>query len=730
MRWVDRPAHEAHPFAILPSVRRLALNPRRIALFALGALLIGAALVPWGMNWLIVREIDFVFEARDAGAKWSLEWRPRDPARAPNGYWIDLAEFAPADARGKVTLPKAVWIHRRLPVYQIESISLKWHDSPGAGFLLHRVVETTRIIGAVRHRERPLSPRLPPRGAWFAAEDRFEISQPAGEVTIPPPARPFTDALIVWALTSGLVCVAAGVVRLAWRAACAATDAIQRLPRPVSIPRRHPVLASVAILATVGIPIWMFAWAPMLMGGDSVGYLEFADAFIRSPGIEHYNGWRLPGYAILLVPALLASEDFTVGIGILHCVLAILAPVLALAALRRRVSARWAWIGMLAIAADPMLIVWQRHVLAECTTTFLVMLLLWILVRFDDWCREKRPRFAALFLACALLGVLLAYCTLVRGNFQMALVLVPLFVGWSALRCLSWAKAAAVGAACLLAGSAVLAPFYVHIHRTFGMWGLAVGSGWHVAMRAWLGGTADWNQTGANTFEEVREIRRRIDERTIHEFIYADLIGNSQVVAVPPDVPFRRARDIRCAAAFRESRARLPDKFARLAPKAFVSLLGFPVAKPDYYRGFSFQLVRDLIGDPSEHATNLQFTHRIDPPEFSERIQDGVEPMPTRGSPNAAVLGAAWNAAWLARPAISILFLLAAAGFLRRRDIPMLAMSTIVLAHLFALPVLYYAGGDRYIMPWWGVSGLLVIAAVGARNPARQSGARPLSAPN
>lgn len=688
------------------------MRPRvRVGLVGLAILVMAAALVPWGMNWFVVRQVAFEFECRGVGPRWALEWVAEDEARPRTGYWLDVRDLASAETAA-ITIEKPRRFLRRLPVYELKELEINWRDSAGGSVRVRGVEALTRVFDV----ERPVQ-RLDV-AAWVGAsagEDGWMVLEERGHARLALPARPWQDAVIVYV---GMVVMLLGVVAAAWLWLWVVRvweGLVARLPMSLDpMPRRHPALAATAIVATVVVPVWMWWWAPMLIEGDGVAYVALALRFVEEPSIRHYDGWRLPGYAALIAPLVGMGGDYTKPIGVLHVVLAVAAPVFARLALARRVSSRWAWIGMLVTASNPMLVVWQRHVLAECLTTFLVMVLLYVLVCFEDRCRgAKKPGAGKLVWWAAGVGLFLGVCTLVRGNFQMALVLVPVFLGWAALRAVAWPRALVVGAACFVMGSAVLVPFYVHVRETFGVWAYTVGPGWHRAIRTWDNGVADWNQTGVMTFEEARTLRRRMVAKPVNEFQFSHYLGECTAYPVPAGTRFERARDIRGGVSAAETRDRLPDKHAEIVPKAIVSLMGFHVTKPGYFRGYSFALVRDFIGRPTPKPTTLRGPYGYLPTELREGVKRGANPIDLSKNVNAAVLGAAWDWARLARPWLSVLFLVAAWRLFVRGEVAMTAVSVLIAAHVVALPVLYFAGTDRYIMPWWGLADMVVICGIG-----------------
>ncbi|GJQ29469.1 MAG: hypothetical protein HBSAPP03_13530 [Phycisphaerae bacterium] len=677
--------------------------------------LFGAAMVPWGLKWFVVRNIGFSIETRDVPRPWALEWTPVDSARPRTGYWLDLRDLTSTD-NSAVTIEKPKPFLRRLPTYPIREITLSWEGGAGGAIRVTRLAYFTRLFDLDRPATTPNAPIEVGDAAHVTEEGWIVLDAASGRLNLPIPPRPWSDTLWVYVGMVVLVFVVLAAAWAVWMVICLWDRVADRIPPPRDpMPRRHPVLAALAIGATFIVPAWMFAWAPMLIEGDGVAYIALALKLLEDPSIRHYDGWRLPGYAALVAPLVGLGGDYTVPIGVLHLVLAMATPWVARAALRRRVSARWAWVGMLVTACDPMLIVWQRHVLAECLTTFIVMLLLYLMVRFEDRCRAERPPGVVRLLAVSTgLGVFLGVATLVRGNFQIALVLAPAYLVWAALRAVSWPGAIAVGAACLVAGFAVLLPMYVHVHRTFGVWAYTVGPGWHRAIRTWDNGLADWNQTAVFSFEEAQRLRRRMAARPVNEFEFTHYLGECPTYPVPAGAKFERARDIRGGVSARESRDRLPDKHAEIVPKAIVSLMGFHVRRPGYFRGYSFALVRDFIGRPTDHKPfTLRGPYTYLPMDLREGLARGNNAIDTRGSMNAAMLGVAWDVARLIRPIISVLFLIAAGRLFLRREVALSGMALIVIAHVVALPVLYYAGTDRYIMPWWGLSTLIMMTGIG-----------------
>lgn len=897
-----------------------------MALGFLMALLAGAALVPQGERWLVVREIDFTFEAQDAGADWWLRWRGADDTRAGE-HRLELSEWSRAGARGRLSMAEPVWVFRRLPAADVESLALGWRDSAGAVVLVRNLVLTTRILGAVAHRERPYSGDLVARGAWYAAEDQFGITEASGAIEIPAHARTVGDRLIVWACMSGLVLAglavvsgvwiaagrlgggrgagtmrgverarllakfifrtipgvlvltflaalatlplafpvfvtrhvelvldvhgvgpawelewvpeddgrarngfwidlkaygvpeaagrystaqpllvrrelpsyairelglkwheseggsyaverlsvvtkvlgravrsetlasggvltptqppsaragfeAVGVARVMWLCALGIAWAawvgvylcawgalklpglwdrlLAALPAPRGLgPRGLRVLKVAAWGAAIGAPVWLASWAPMILLSDSTAYIWLGKLLWENRDINHLDGWRLPGYALFIAPWIVHTQHYTLWIGATQALLGVGSAVLAFDMLRRRLAGAWPYVGMMLVALDPMLLVWQRMVLSEYPSGFLILLAAWAFVVIEPRLGNGRassppPRGlgassfggGVVAVACfAALGVLCGVAAVVRGNLQvLPLVIATGAAASGVINGRAW-RGVLAGAALLALCVLTMSPILGHNARVFGRASLVVGTNTGRTIFAWLNTDVDFNQTRLFTFEEFRDLSGRVDRGEINEWQFAaEMQGNTRIAAPTGTHPWV-LRDIRCTELLRECMSRMPARYAKRLIKAGASQLGFWVDYPSYFKRVAAGQVSVLRGSPVAEPTNFyddlnRFPESIRP-TLARVVHDASD---VHKSPNARALGAWWSVWREARPVLMLLLGLGALRALLRRDVATVVMALFVFGNAAAVVVMQFSGEDRYGMPFFGVA--------------------------
>jgi hypothetical protein len=658
----------------------------------------------------ISRTVRFDAAVENAGPRWEVGWR--DSRGRRDGHWYDLGEKLHAVNAPSHSTSAPLPMRRRLANYALSEIRLAWYDSPAAIVRIQSATVVTRVLG------RPLAPEglvvLDAPGADVERDREgwvVRCTAPAGQVRFnapPVPSAAWVSMGLVMAAVAGLLmCLPAS---LAWLGR--ALEAI--VPLPADRPGGRwlgPIMWAVVL----AVPLWLLLGTPMLVTSDSTAYIWLAERVIASGGFSELDGWRLPGYAMLLLPLIARVHDYVAGMGVIHAAMAVASSLLVFDLLRARIPLLWARIITIALALDMPVQVWQRVMLAEHTGGFLTLLAVWLVLKAAQGGPGSSN--ARRWCWAALAGFALAGACYTRANLQVFAAALPLVLWWagdlgSRARARSGLAAAIV---CAVVTASALLPLVLRNARVFGQATLAVGTDWNRFLWLWDYGAIDWNQSGAMTFEQFRDLRDRCVAREIDAWGVTDWLQEN---AVPPlDAPAAALhpwtqRDLRCAAVWRESAARVPEPFPGLMVRSTLAHLGLKAFLPQRARDEPLNLVNPILGRAATvDGTNwLYDIHR-----FSGSVRPvldrSVRPWPDRPGWSARAWGVLHDAFGWVHHALGLLML---AGVLRlwaRGERFMAGVGLVLVLHALALSVHVFATSPRYSEP---LAALLAVVAAWA----------------
>lgn len=689
-----------------------AFSPAWLGAWTLLTLALGLVLVERGIRRDVLLRVQFT----GVGECWELGW---EGPRGHNGHWIDASE---PTSGARVPLREAtepIELRRRLPMEPLREISLAWHDSPGGTLVVPEARVEFRVLGRPWSVE-PL-PVLRTEGGTLAREagSGFRVAglRPSGRVRWPGVGPPSGAVLAVWVASA---IIAAGAL-LALRAIPPLVAAAGLLP---GVPARAGPrwLTPVTVLVVVGAQVGLLLGTPMVMSADSTAYLWLADLARQHGNFDHLDGWRLPGFALLLVP-LLSVGDYGALLGAVHLVLGIGCAAMIFAIVRSRVASPWPHVAAMLASLDPLAILWQRHILSEHLGAALTIGSCWVaLVLCDSIHRGPLARRLAL---AGLLGILLGAACATRANLQVFAAVLPGAIVVCAAMQGRALRGVAAGVACVLVAGACLAPIVLHNRAVFGRTSLVVGLDWNRFLWLWDYGRLDWNQSGTLTFEQFRTLRSRC-AAGINAWDVTDLLSEWRVQEGDPGPHQWTDRDARCAEMWRESDARRPGAIWEIAARSTPLHLGFYGVEPRHTPDDCGHLMGPLLGraGPGVTNTSLYPLERF-PPDFRAMLERGVQPLPAP-SLGQRVLGWSYDGSKVAHNVIGAAFLVGLLRLWSRRDRALWAVCAAVLLHAAVLPAWTFSWNPRYTMPLMGLVTAMAIAGClgGGPVPGRRGGAR------
>lgn len=649
-----------------------------------------AALHPIFLAAIAPRTLTVQARAVDACPAWSFEFAP-PRGQAPNGWWIDAA----ASRSGE---PSTIAVEVIVPPDEPREATLRWHGPRGT-LTISSVSVRTRVF---RHEFRPAQA--------LAAAIELPASGEAGSSVLAIPPRPW---YVGWPLRLSL---GAAVLFFVWMALESVFTLARRCERAAARCAGHVdspgirgsrMLRLVTFAVLIAGPAWAAWWSPMIAGGDSGDYASFAARFPRESLLQLYNGYRLPGYSLLIAPFMHGMQRFEVGVGLAQGAVGVCTSLLVWSFVARRARAPWPHVAAILVAIDPVSLCWQRILLTENLAMFFAIAVAWTL----DRALASRPASkAVLWGACT--GLLGGCASWVRGNFQLAPIISA--GGLMAAGIVNDRRLRGVVAAflCLAAAGAVLAPAIAQNKRKMDIASFIVGTKCNRIVFAWLNGCAEWNQTGAFTFEQFRAVRSRV-QSGLGEWGFCDMLETTSGMPTPYSYPWAK-REHRAGIVAAESLRRRPGEFVLRAAESTLVQLGVPLRTRSYYLDSSEGLLAPMRGrlTPQMAASWREWSTQRPAPIDRVLRESADRGEALRGSVNARAYDLLYVVFQYGRPILFLLLPLTGARLLARRDYAGVTAVAMIVGNALAVAVLSGGGEARYGMPLWPLMTALVFAGL------------------
>lgn len=195
------------------------------------------------------------------------------------------------------------------------------------------------------------------------------------------------------------------------------------------------LVVSVAICVRLGLGYAR----PVFMAGDSIGYIQQAQEFIKTGSFEHFNVLRPIGYPLVVMAAFEFFEDASVGLLVIQGVISLLTALAAYAAAIQVSSFRVSLAVLNVVSLDPMLLVYEHYVLTESLAAFWVATMAFFFVTLLH-AAALRKHWSLLGMS-VLCGLFFGASVYVRGNLRITALVLIVVASLAFLSQIKWYRA-------------------------------------------------------------------------------------------------------------------------------------------------------------------------------------------------------------------------------------------------------------------------------------------------
>lgn len=442
---------------------------------------------------------------------------------------------------------------------------------------------------------------------------------------------------------------------------------------PLEAARWARVLGAAPVVV---VAVWTLV-SPTMMCPDSVDYVANAMRLMDTGSFAHFDGWRSPGYSIVLLGLLAFGKHAATAAGVLNGLMVIATMLLSAKACwlivgeatgnARRAERGAAWAAaavMWVIGLDPWVMLWTRHVMPECASMLVVAVVVRVLVGMAT--AQARGVWRTIAIGAAM-GLFVGGACYLRGNFQLLVACVPACIGVCVLaRGGGFGRAVVVGGACAACAVGTLLPWIVRTHARTGEWSFTTGGQFAKALFAQETGLMDWNQSEAFEFDHMLRLAAMRDAGTLGAYPFVHEMNTGKLAALgDAKLPQLVNTDRRARVMVEKSLARRPAMRNVLAMKAMSTQVGVWAFDVPGYRENAYWAgalrgsggrggdAKGPTGGDNQWADPASQTHL--PKELVERVHArttrSIEAY--RGGAAARVFDAWWSVGSIARMAVA-----------------------------------------------------------------------------
>ncbi|MBX3357262.1 MAG: hypothetical protein KF745_02420 [Phycisphaeraceae bacterium] len=647
---------------------------------------------------LVQRELSGRLEigpgASDVSVQWTTKGNP-----TPRGAWIepDTTTNAPTQAVDAEPVPDAAPPFRVfLPSYRLRSLVVQWKAEPGAWVRIENPILEFRLLGfTVLQR----AVGIEPISGVERADDRW-ISTDAG------PTLRLVGRLSLGTMGVLFVTLAIGSAVLG-----AATLAIAL---PILSHRRWFAPACVWT-SVAAVTCWVALVVPCCVTSDGMDYIDAADWLVATGSFAKFVPYKAPALALVVAGAMAITPDFLIALAWIHAVMGIGTAALAYAVVRRRAGRSWALAAALVVGLHPVLLTYHTYLLRESLAA-LCFTAIAVAVCWLEAIDRRSPRSLAAW-CCIVIGLLIAFGSHVRENFQLLILFLPVLAVAIGGAATPWLVRIGRGAGIAVVAVAMVLPWSYRNYAGFGAFGI-VSPKLQInrALNAWSNGVADGNDTAIFSREQLDALRAAQASGKVSDY---DFVG--RVFAAERDrlyagaVKKRDVLDVRDSEAVsrsltNEALARHPLRSTAAVAAAFMNQLGlwnfYDIEGAPSNEWWS----RPIRGRPFPYKTNFCFNYDWDitstrKPDDAKRLKAVFDPVQ---APTAFLQYQPWTRPlnewfWVSqamRPVIAIGVLACPVLAWRRGDRAIFVAAMLVLLSIAITAITVAAPSDRFAVPF------------------------------
>ncbi len=657
-----------------------------------------AAAAWWlGREWFVVRHITLEVRVSasqhepdaERRAEYAVEWR-RARDGIVNGAWLDPAAFDPADGDAPRLVEFAA------PNYATDFYALRWLDPRVERVRADGGSERTLLFG-LPIRRTSLAP-LPESASIDSLRFAGRPEVGAAGVVGSGPLR-VRDHLAGFATCFALLLGMAGLV-----------ESARRLARLTPTWLLRP--ESIALGAIVGVRVWVLWFTPMMMWTDSAHYLYNAHLLLNEGRFVLADFHFMVGYSVFLAPFIWLFDDFSLPLGIAQSAMGVGTAWMCCLMLRPVLPRPWPVVAMLLVGLDPDAIAYERWVLTETISLFLVTLIGWLAVREVRRPAEGVRGSLAGVVRAVLLGLCCAAAIYARSALQTLLVLVPaMLIGarLPRLRPMHAVQAAVVA----LVALAALSPWMSLAKREHGRYGMALSYNFSRLQMAQMSGAIDANQTGVFTASDWQRARERIDAGQMSPWTFANEVRSGDAFPKAEGQTWLNRREALHGEIVEESFARRPYARAGAVWLALTTQLGLWTKWNHDRSNITVEtFTAPFRGHPhgSSNIPDPSVNRNWAATDLGPRMQRDIAYLRTS---TAARYFDEWATGWrLLRPFIGAFFLVGVIGAFFARRYGLFSLGMIVLGGVLAVSIIMLGAIERYRVVYTGLMGVTAVYGV------------------
>jgi len=427
------------------------------------------------------------------------------------GQTMRLDSFADS-VRGSVfTLPngpvasEAIQIIQQLPTYTPSAMSLSWKGPAGALVSVEKPTLVHSLLG-MRVSSREVATSAGVGVAPGSTPNSWKIENLSPSVAL------LVDhgAGLIWWIVGLLATFASCVATwLTIRTLCSAGrwmhGGLRRTQFILLL-----ILLAVNLLLALGMPVYVTS--------DGMDYIDGAAGLaFDNHNLDRMPGYKAPGLMFVLAVCMRLGTDFLQVFALMQGFFSLCISVLAYLLLRDRAGKGWATLAGVVLGLHPVLLTYQAYLLRENLAAMLFLATAASLFSLDRASRENKNA----VLGAITLGIICGLGALVRENFQLLLIAVPIATALVVRG--SWPRRTMAGGIVLLAGFLTIMPYLAIKCWPNDVVGIvSKKTDLNRALNTWTNRVADGNDSAFLSHEEWLEFETRAKAGTVSDFDFVN----------------------------------------------------------------------------------------------------------------------------------------------------------------------------------------------------------------